>query len=99
MAYLTTFRIEGDPDELLRFKQEKMDPTVAPAARENGAIEHIVVKTDTGLMIVNLWETIEGSDRTSEVARQAALDAGEEARPPQDWQSYEIVQREVVEAG
>ena len=97
MAYLTTFRIEGDPDELLRFKQEVMDPKVAPAARENGAIEHIVVRTDSGLMIVNLWETIEGSEKTAEVARQAAQEAGGEAgAPPRDWQSFEIVQREVV---
>jgi hypothetical protein len=96
MAYLTTFRIEGDPDELLRFKQEVMDPKVAPAARENGALEHITVKTDSGLMIVNVWETLEGSDRTAQVARETAEAAGEELRPPQDWQSYEIVQREVV---
>jgi hypothetical protein len=76
MAYLTTFRISGDPDELLKAKQEKMDPIVAPAARENGAIEHIVVKTDSGIMIVNLWETIEGSDRTAEVAGKAAQEVG-----------------------
>lgn len=96
MAYLTTFRIDGDPDELLKFKQEVMDPKVAPAARENGAIEHIVVKTDDGLLIVNLWETLEGSEKTAEVAGQAAREAGEDARPPRDWQAYEILQREVV---
>ena len=47
MAYLTTFRVERDPDELLRFKREKLDPVVGPAAVENGNIEHIVVKTDS----------------------------------------------------
>jgi hypothetical protein len=96
MAYVTTFRIEGDPDELLKFKHEVMDPKVAPAARENGAIEHIVVKTDSGIMFVNLWETIEGSERTAEVARETAQAAGQELSPPQDWQAYEIVQREVI---
>ena len=97
MPYLTTFRIEGDPDELLKFKQEVMDPRIAPVAKENGAIEHIVVKTETGLTIFNLWETIEGSEKTSEAAREAAMEAGEDAGgQPQDWQSYEIVQREVV---
>ncbi|HEX8745485.1 MAG TPA: hypothetical protein VF712_20350 [Thermoleophilaceae bacterium] len=96
MAYLTTFRIEGDPDELLRFKQEKMDPIVAPAARENGAIEHIVVRTEGGIMIVNLWETVEGSEKTAEVAAKAAQENGMPGSPPQGWESYEIVQREVV---
>jgi hypothetical protein len=92
MAYLTMFRIEGDPDELLRFKQEQMDPTVAPAARENGIIEHIVAKTDGGLMIVNLWETLEGSEKTAEVAGSIGRDGPGGA--PTDWQAYEIVQRE-----
>lgn len=98
MAYLTMFRIEGDPDELLAFKQEKLDPIVAPAAQANGAIEHIVVKTDSGLMIVNVWETLEGSERTNEVAQRAVQEAGGPmaGAPPQGWQAYEIVQREVV---
>ncbi|HEX2126083.1 MAG TPA: hypothetical protein VHF45_05925 [Thermoleophilaceae bacterium] len=98
MAYLTMFRIPGDPDELLRHKQEVMDPKVAPAARENGAIEHIVLKTDGGIMIVNLWETLEGSERTNEVAREVATAGGGPMADaaPQDWQAYEIVQREVV---
>ena len=96
MAYLTTFRIEGDPDELLSVKQEKMDPVVAPVAQENGAIEHIVVRTDSGIMIVNLWETLDGSERTAEVAGRAAQEHGMPGGPPQDWQSYEVVQRVVV---
>ena len=98
MAYLTMFRIPGEPDELLRFKQEQMDPIVEPAARENGIIEHIVVKTDAGLLIVNLWETLEGSERTAEIAGRAAQEADGPGGPPEDWQSYEIAQREVVSA-
>lgn len=99
MAYLTMFKIPGDPDELLRFKQEQMDPIVGPAARENGAIEHIVVKADDGLVFVNLWETLEGSERTNEVAQRAVQEAGDSpmaAAAPQDWQAFEIAQREVV---
>jgi hypothetical protein len=96
MAYLTMFRIEGDPDELLAFKQQHMDPKVAPVAKENGAIEHIVARTDGGLLIVNLWETLEGSEKTNEVARELAMSARGEDKPPVDWAAHEIVQREVL---
>jgi hypothetical protein len=101
MAYLTMFRIQGDSDELLRQKKEAMDPKVGPAARENGVIEHVVVKTDDGLMIVNLWETLEGAERTNEVAREAATAAGGAVAnaAPVDWQSYEVVQREMGSGG
>jgi hypothetical protein len=97
MAFVTTFRIEGDPDQLLKFKHETMDPVVEPIARENGIIEHITCKTDSGIVIFNLWETIEGSEKTAEAARGAAEgQGGEPPSSPTDWQSYEIVQREVI---
>jgi hypothetical protein len=96
MAYLTTFRIEGDPDELLRAKQEKMDPVIAPVARDNGAIEHIVCRTDGGIQIFNLWENLEGSEATNEVAQRTAQEMGLPGGPPQGWQAFEVVQREVV---
>ena len=50
-------------------------------------------------MFVNLWERLDGSERTADVARQAAQDAGGELQRPQDWQSYEIVQRELGAGG
>ena len=96
MAYLTTFRIQGDPGELLRKKNEHLDPISQPKARELGAIEHIVVKTDDGLMIVNLWETADGSEKMAEAVGPKAREL--DLPPPTDWQSYEIVQREVPSA-
>jgi hypothetical protein len=96
LAFVTTFRINGDPDELLKFKQEVMDPVVEPAARENGIVEHITCRTDDGLVVVNIWETLEGSEKTAEAARAAAEGHGNTDARPSDWQSYEIVERVVV---
>jgi hypothetical protein len=97
MAFVTTFRIDGDPDELLKFKNEVLDPVIEPIARENGAIEHIACKGDGGLVIFNLWETLEGSEKAADAARDAIQSGGHEDAPrPTGWQSYEIVQREVI---
>ena len=94
MAVLTMFRIKGDPDDLLRTKQEKLDPKIGPIAKENGQIEHFVCREDDGLLVVNLWEDLEGNERTAEQAQQVIGEAGLDRRP-EGWQHWEVVQREV----
>ena len=97
MAVLTTFKVKGDPDELIGFKKEQLDPIFEPAARANGVIEHIACRADDGIVIVNIWETLEGSERTAEEVRPKLQEAAGENAPQQsDWQSYEIVQRVVA---
>jgi hypothetical protein len=55
MAMLAMMRISSDPDELLRRKQEVIDPVAKELAGANGAIEP--GGQDRGrLLIVNLWE-------------------------------------------
>ena len=80
--------------------KETIDPIVEPVARSNGAIEHIKVKTDDGVMIVNLWETLEGSEKTAEEVRPKIEEAmgGQGPEGPEDWQSYEIADRRVVQS-
>jgi hypothetical protein len=92
MAVLTTFKVNGEPDDLLAKKHEVIDPVFLDEGRANGLIEHVVVKTDDGLMMVNLWETLEGSEQTADKVRPVAEEAG--LARPTDWTSYEIVQRE-----
>ena len=93
MAVLTQFKIKGDADELLAFKREHLDPIFEPTARENGILEHVVCRADDGLLIVNVWETLEGSERTAAVVGPKAREAGS-ASPPTEWQANEILQRE-----
>ena len=99
MAVLTMFKIKGDTDQLLQTMQERIDPIVEPVARSNGAIEHIKVRTDDGVMIVNLWETLEGSEKTAEQVRPKIQEVAGEGGPEQsDWQSYEVADRRVVQS-
>ena len=97
MAVLTMFKIPGDPDDLLPRMKETIDPIVEPVARENGAIEHIKCRADDGVLIVNLWETLEGSEKTAEQVRPKIEEAvGGDAPAPTDWQSFEIADRRVI---
>lgn len=90
---LTTMKVQGDPDELLRDKQQHLDPIAKELAPANGGLEHIVVRTDEGLMIFNLWESEGGMEKVFEEVRPRAEAAGMAA--PTDWRKYEVVQREV----
>jgi quinol monooxygenase YgiN len=61
MAYVTIHRMEGDPDDLLRQKQEKFDPTVKEFAGQHGAFFSVTAKTAQGLVVVNVWESAEAA--------------------------------------
>lgn len=100
MAVLTMFKIKGDPDQLLPFMQEKIDTIVEPVARENGAIEHIKCRADDGVLIVNLWETLEGSEKTAQEVGPKIQELGGEGDGPEqsDWQSFEIADRRVIQS-
>jgi hypothetical protein len=91
VAILTTMKLNGDPDELLRIKHEKLDPVTTELAGENGGLEHLVAKTDEGLLIVNLWESVEGMERMAAEVGPQAEKMGMPA--PSEWHQYELVQR------
>jgi hypothetical protein len=61
MPFLSIHTLPGDPDELLQKKQMYMDPVVSKIAPEYGAIMSITAKREDGLITVNVWESIEGS--------------------------------------
>jgi hypothetical protein len=88
---LTTMKIDGDPDELLRLKQEHLDPVTEDIAKQNGGIQHLVGKTDDGILIVNLWEHEEGMEKTAAEIRPRAQEAG--LPQPSEWRQYELAQR------
>ncbi|GAC1324588.1 MAG: hypothetical protein NVSMB25_22250 [Thermoleophilaceae bacterium] len=92
MAILTTFKIIGDPDELLALKKEHVDPVTMELAPKHGGISHTVVKTSDGLMMLNLWQDETGmnevADHVAPIAQKAGLPR------PQDHQQYEVLQHE-----
>ena len=92
MAILTMMKVDGDPDELLRLKQEKIDSVSKEVAAANGGLEHLVARTDDGLLIVNLWENEEGMQKAAQEITPRAKELG--MPRPTDWQQFELVQRE-----
>lgn len=92
MPIVTTFKVLGDPDELLRQKNEKVDPITREVASANGGIEHLVARADDGLLIINVWENEEGMEKTSAAVMEKAEELGIET--PTDWHQYELLQRE-----
>ena len=99
MAVLTTFKVKGDPDQLIAFGRENLDPIVEPIARENGRLERIVCRTDDGVLLVSVWETLEGSERTAEQVRPKIEElAGADGPQQSDWQAFEILQRDVEQS-
>jgi quinol monooxygenase YgiN len=61
VAYLTIHRMEGDPEDLLRKKQETFAPTVKELAGKHGAFFSVTAKTAQGLVVVNVWESAEAA--------------------------------------
>jgi hypothetical protein len=73
MQVLSIMKMQGDPDEILTNMQEVED-VAARKAPEYGAISNTVVKTDDGIMIINLWGDEEGRHKlAADPEIQAAL--------------------------
>jgi hypothetical protein len=63
MAILTTFKHTGNPDEMLKLAEDKVRPAARQAGGEEGQISSTIVRTEDGIMLINLWETEEGMRR------------------------------------
>ena len=60
MAYLTLIRIPGNSDELLA--DDTMPRNVERLGPKHGLIANVRAATDDGILVVNLWESKEGSE-------------------------------------
>ncbi len=95
MHRLTIIRSSGDPDKLLAAKREHMDPVMERKAPEYGNLLHVAAQTPEGMLVLNLWESEEGSEQAFQdpeiqQARKAMLDSGTVAGPP-EISHYEVV--------
>lgn len=76
MAILTMFEVHGDPEEIVAKQEEAIVPRAMELAPETGGISNTIVKTDDGVMIVNLWESEEGMQKFAAEIRPLAQEAG-----------------------
>ncbi len=95
MRRLTIIRTPGDPDRLLAAKREHIDPVMERKGPEYGNIFHVAARGPDGMIVLNLWESEEGSEQAFqdpeiEQAREAMQQSGATAGPP-DISHYEVV--------
>lgn len=94
MRRLTIMRATGDPDKLLAAKREHIDPVMTRRAPEYGHISHVAARTPDGVIVVNLWESAEGSEQAFQdpeiqAARDAMNQTGAATGPP-EVEHYEV---------
>jgi hypothetical protein len=88
MQVLSMMKMQGDPDEILA-KMQEVEEVAARKAPGYGAISNTVVKTDDGIMIINLWGDEEGRHKLADDPEiQAALQKID-MRP--DFNAYEVL--------
>lgn len=92
---LTILEPKGDPDQLLENKRAHIDPVMQQKGPEYGLISHVTARTSDGLLVINLWESEDGSERAFQdpevqEARQRAMEAGGQGQPPATTH-YEVV--------
>lgn len=59
-AYLTIARFAGNPDELVATYESSAE-TMDGVGRDHGLLVHAAARTGTGLLVVNLWPSRDGS--------------------------------------
>ena len=96
MAVLSMMRISGDPEELVARMQETIDPVARRKAPQYGGISSTVVRTDDGIMIVNMWETEEGRHQMADdpEVQDALREAG---LPRPHFEAYEVLMHRTPE--
>ena len=81
-AYLTIARVAGPPKELTRL-YERSSETMNGVGRDHGLLVHVAVPTDTGLMMVNVWPDVSGSESAARDPRRLGELAASGIQPSQ----------------
>ena len=86
---VSILEFEGDPNEL-RERMSRIDEVAQRKAREYGGISSTVVRTENGVMVINMWDNEEGRHRMADdpEIQQALRDAG---FPPPSAKGYEVL--------
>jgi hypothetical protein len=90
---VSMLEFSGDPEEL-KAQMGKVEEVASRKAAEYGGVSSTVVRTDNGIMIINMWSDKEGRHKMAEdpEIRQALQDAG---MPPPSAKGYEVLEHRV----
>jgi hypothetical protein len=90
VAVVSMLEFSGDPEEL-KAQMSNVEEVASRKAAEYGGISSTVVRTDNGIMIINMWSDAEGRHKMAEdpEVRQAIQDAG---MPPPAATGYEVLE-------
>jgi len=83
-------RFAGDSDELYATVRDRVDPVTNRLSPKHGRLANIVVRTDDGIIVINLWETDEGRHAMAEEpeVQEAVMSAG---LPRPQFDGYEVL--------
>lgn len=97
MAVVSMMSIKGNAEELVAKMKETVDPVAWRKAPEYGGISSTVVKTDDGIMVINMWEAEEGRQKMADDPEvlQALRDAG---LPQPSFKAYEVLHHRTPDA-
>ena len=94
MQLLSIMKMQGDPDEILA-KMLEVEDVAGRKAPGYGGISNTVVKTDDGLMIINLWADEEGRHKLgNDPEMQAAL---QKIDLTPDFTAYEVIRHRALD--
>ena len=94
MKVVSIMEFQGDPEEL-REKMSKVNEVAERKATEYGGVSSTVVKTDDGVMVINMWDSADGRHRMGDdpEIRQALQEAG---MPPPSARGYDVLEHRTV---
>ncbi len=64
MAVLVVAKFDGDPEQLVTSIEEHLDPLMSRIAPERGAQWHSLSKSPEGVIIVDIWESVDAANGT-----------------------------------
>jgi hypothetical protein len=90
VAVVSIMEFSGDPEEL-KVQMSNVEEVASRKAAEYGGVSSTVVRTDDGIMLINMWSDEEGRHKMAEdpEIRQAIQDAG---MPPPSAKGYEVLE-------
>ena len=91
---VSIMEVPGDPEEL-REKMRGIDEVARRKAADYGGVSSTVVRTDDGIMIINMWDNPEGRHKMGDdpKMRQAIQEAG---LPPPSAKGYDVIEHRTV---
>jgi hypothetical protein len=92
---VSIMEFSGDPEEIGQ-KMSGIEEVAGRKAAGYGGISSTIVKTDDGVMIINMWDNADGRHRMAEdpEMRQAIQDAG---MPPPSAKGYEVIKHNTAQ--